>query len=40
MDNSMSMAKGEINYEWNYALMRKPPVKVNQPNCMKIVKLQ
>ena len=38
--DSNEMRGFEINYEWNYALMRKPPVKVNQPNCMKIVKLQ
>ncbi len=37
--DSNEMRAFEINYEWNYALMRKPPVKVNQPNCMKIVRL-
>ena len=29
----------ELNYKHKCALMRKPPVKVNQPNCLKIVKL-
>ena len=37
--DSNEMRAFEVNYEWKYALMRKPPVKVHQPNCMKIVKL-
>ncbi len=38
--DSNEMRAFEVNYEWKYALMRKPPVKVHQPNCMKIVKIQ
>ncbi|MCR4611363.1 MAG: lactonase family protein [Lachnospiraceae bacterium] len=38
--DSNEMRTFEINYEKKYALMRKPPVKICQPNCMKILKME
>ena len=37
--DSDEMRAFELNYKHKCALMRKPPVKVNQPNCLKIIKL-
>ncbi len=37
--DSDEMVAFELNYKHKHALMRSAPVKVNQPNCLKIVKL-
>lgn len=37
--DSDEMRSFEMNYKHKYALMRSKPVKVYQPNCLKIIKL-